>query len=46
MKCRFFDTPNMLEQWLVQMDTFIVGRHTEKIIQRVMKINASTKKSG
>ena len=25
------------------MDTFIVGRYPEKIIQRVMKINASTK---
>ena len=25
------------------MDTFIVGRHTGKIIQRVLKINASTK---
>ena len=33
----------MLEQWSAQMDTVIVGRHTGKFIQRVMKINASTK---
>ena len=28
---------------LAQMDTFIVGHNHEKIIQRVLKINASTK---
>ena len=34
----------MLELWLSQMDTFIVGQHTlKKFIQRVMKINFSTK---
>ena len=30
VNCRLFDTPNILELWLSQMDTFIVGRHTFK----------------
>ena len=33
----------MLEPRSAQMDTFIVGRHPGKIIQRVLKINASSK---
>ena len=41
--CNLFHTPNMLEPWLTQMDTFVVGEHFGKIIQRVLKINASTK---
>ena len=28
---------------LAQLDTFIVGQHQKKFIQRVLKINASTK---
>ena len=32
----------MLQPWLAQMDTFIVGQHLEKL-QRVLKINASAK---
>ena len=43
-KCRLFDMPNMLEQPLAHMDTFIVGLLPgKKFTQRVMKINVSTK---
>ena len=31
MTCKLFDTPNMLEQWLALMVTFIVGLHPGKI---------------
>ena len=31
VRCRLFDTSNMLEQWLALMVTFIVLRHTRKI---------------
>ena len=43
VRCKLFDTPNMLVPRLAQMDTFIVGQQIEKFIQRVLKINASTK---
>ena len=42
-KCKLFDTTNLLEPWLAQMDTIIVGQHTrKKLNQRVMKMNASS----
>ena len=44
--CRSSVTPNMLEQWLALMVTFIVGLHPGKIVKRVMKINASTRGLG